>query len=342
MYFISDINNIMGRKCCVTNCNRNYDSQTKEKTFRLPKDMDEREQWLKIIPRDNTPDTKNTVVCERHWPQGYETVKCFGKERPRYPPSVFDCVKPSLLRTTVPAPRTTKRTFSEVRNQLPDELGFFNEADEIANYETFKSEVLKHDFGCPVTVTISTTKNEIYLQSEELLENNEIFKFMLKIKEDFSYEGFHFGVKCTIKSLSQNRITRITRWSQLDEAMRFLRNSVSSRIETVLHEQAAAMGVKGVGERKLSNSTIVRAFRYFALSRTSYDRLRQDFELPSVATLTRMTSSTKRYDDITYYSTSSFIRPSINRSCEFAAERRESTIKQTSILSFFSNSTDES
>ena len=33
---------------------------------------------------------------------------------------------------------------------------------------------------------------------------------------------------------------------------------------------------------------------------------------------------------------------SINRSCEFAAERRESTIKQTSILSFFRNSTDES
>ena len=30
------------------------------------------------------------------------------------------------------------------------------------------------------------------------------------------------------------------------------------------------------------------------------------------------------------------------RFCEFAAERRESTIKQTSILSFFSNSTDES
>ena len=33
---------------------------------------------------------------------------------------------------------------------------------------------------------------------------------------------------------------------------------------------------------------------------------------------------------------------SINRSCEFAAERRESTIKETSILSFFGNSTDES
>ena len=62
------------------------------------------------------------------------------------------------------------------------------------------------------------------------------------------------------------------------------------------------MGIKGVGERKFSNSAIVRAFGYFALSRTSYNRLRQDFELPSIATLTCMTSSTKQYDDIGYYS----------------------------------------
>ena len=34
----------MGRKCCVTNCNGNHDSTSKEKTFRLPKDKDEREK----------------------------------------------------------------------------------------------------------------------------------------------------------------------------------------------------------------------------------------------------------------------------------------------------------
>ena len=47
---------------------------------------------------------------------------------------------------------------------------------------------------------------------------------MLKIKQDFSYEAYHSGIKCTIASLSQNRITRrpITRWSQIEEAVRFL------------------------------------------------------------------------------------------------------------------------
>ena len=52
----------MGRKCCVTNCNGNYDSTSKEKTFRLPKDQDEREKWLKVIPRHNIPDSKHIVV----------------------------------------------------------------------------------------------------------------------------------------------------------------------------------------------------------------------------------------------------------------------------------------
>ena len=62
------------------------------------------------------------------------------------------------------------------------------------------------------------------------------------------------------------------------------------------------MGFKGVGERKYSNVTIVRAFCYFALSRTACHRFCQDFELPSISTLTRLTSSAKRYHDITYYS----------------------------------------
>ena len=62
------------------------------------------------------------------------------------------------------------------------------------------------------------------------------------------------------------------------------------------------MGFKSVGERKYSNATIVRAFCYFALSRTDYRRFCQDFELPSISTLTRLTSSAKSYDDVTYYS----------------------------------------
>ena len=62
------------------------------------------------------------------------------------------------------------------------------------------------------------------------------------------------------------------------------------------------MGIISVGERKYSNATIVRAFFYFLLSRTALRRFCQDFELASISTLTRLTSSAKSYDDVTYHS----------------------------------------
>ena len=59
-------NIIIGRKCCIINCNGNYDSKNKEKTFRLPVDVSENARWLSAIPRDNISDSKHTVVCEQY------------------------------------------------------------------------------------------------------------------------------------------------------------------------------------------------------------------------------------------------------------------------------------
>ena len=92
----------MGRKCCVTGCNGNYDKQNEESTFRLPSDPEEKKRWLQALPRDNIPLTKDTAVCERHWKKEYPSVMCFGKPRPRDPPSEFFCVKSSLVPTPSP------------------------------------------------------------------------------------------------------------------------------------------------------------------------------------------------------------------------------------------------
>ena len=43
------------------------------------------------------------------------------------------------------------------------------------------------------------------------------------------------------------------------------------------------------GERMYSQELIVRAFQYFATSRSLYNRLRTDYQLPSIKTLTRIT-----------------------------------------------------
>ena len=80
----------MGRKCCVSGCNGNYNDENKEKVFRLPhaiKQKEDRDRWIKIIPRDNIPDNADTSVCERHWPENYKTIICHGHKRPKDPPS---------------------------------------------------------------------------------------------------------------------------------------------------------------------------------------------------------------------------------------------------------------
>ena len=59
-------------------------------------------------------DLKNTVVYEKHWPKGYETMQCYTKLRSRHPPSVFTCIKPSLLQTPTPQARLTMKTSTEI------------------------------------------------------------------------------------------------------------------------------------------------------------------------------------------------------------------------------------
>ena len=60
-----------------------------------------------------------------------------------------------------------------------------------------------------------------------------------------------------------------------------------------------SMGVTYIGEKRYS-ITLVRAFEYFFLLRSTYSCRRQDFQLPSTCTLTKMTSKVKTIDDIAY------------------------------------------
>ena len=53
--------------------------------------------------------------------------------------------------------------------------------------------------------------------------------------------------------------------------------------------------------QKYSPETIVRAFKYFSLSKACYNRLRQDLELPSVKTLARLTFIMKNTDDQRFF-----------------------------------------
>ena len=107
-------------------------------------------------------------MCERHWPNGYETVIHYGKQRPLNPPSLFSCAKPSLLPAAVPPPRES----AEVRSRSDDELDAFNQKDKICSFESLQSQISNYAFG--FSLIINNTDEATLLQSEDQLEQTGI------------------------------------------------------------------------------------------------------------------------------------------------------------------------
>ena len=119
--------------------------------------------------------------------------------------------------------------------------------------------------------------------------------FLIKIYNDLRYETFHLGVKVYAPSLSRNRVSKLDIWSHLEEALRFL--NLREVDQEVLQEQFEAMRATTIGQNVYSAEIIIQAFDYFCTSHTLYSKLRQDYALPSIRILTRITSKVGKFDE---------------------------------------------
>ena len=91
--------------------------------------------WVKAIPRDNIPEnSNNTVVCSKHFPPNFPTIKVKGRERSRDLPSIFKDIPKSLIPTKPPSKRKTVKAASSVRTSKEDELSTFLEFDKIESF----------------------------------------------------------------------------------------------------------------------------------------------------------------------------------------------------------------
>ena len=290
----------MVRKCCVTGCKSNYLTEGEKVTvYRLPSNSEERQRWIKAIPRDNVPDSPHTVVCAKHFPPDFPVIKIKGKSRPRDPPSIFENIPKSLIPTPAPPKRPTIKATSSSRSAKEDELSTFLMHDTISSFETFCSNLSQHKFELEVTPILFG--DYVIIQSKELCADNScIPKYVLKIKQDFNYDAFHMGINCPISTLVRNRIFLCNKWSTIGEVLRYLNCMDTDNKKDVLMQQIDAMSrlnSNNVHEQKYSPEMIVRGFEYFAKSRSLYQQLRIDYQLPSVTTLTKLTSKVSNMDD---------------------------------------------
>ena len=125
----------MPNKCSIIKCRGNYDDATKCRVFRLPKDEQERQKWLNVLPplRNFDIDPSKFFICDKHWPADtpMKTVPG-GHSRPISPPSIFNDIPSSCLPTPKPSPRGPK-----VEDR---QLGYFLKKDWISSFAEFSAD----------------------------------------------------------------------------------------------------------------------------------------------------------------------------------------------------------
>ena len=134
-------------------------------------------------------------------------------------------------------------------------------------------------------------ENILTVQSSKFVDG--IHLFMLRIYNNLHFETFHYGVKCYISSLSKKRINTVDTWSKLEEIIQYLNSMALDHKNNILSQQFLTMAPKMVGI-KYSSDTAIHAFGYYATSQTLSNRLRDNFQLPSLATLGRMMSKVSK------------------------------------------------
>ena len=281
----------MPLKCCAPNCSSNYKtSNEKVSVYKFPKNEEEKELWRKAIPRSNLEITKYTAVCRKHWAEDCKMVVVHGKPRPIDPPSIFENIPRSCLTSPPPKARKTSSSSASVRNIKEDEILQFEKMDQLV-FEDIPSKMAE-DMS---VVTYKVNKN-YHIQARQFHEG--VPEFCVVIQEKgLAFNVFHYGVSCSVPSLIKNKLYSCKTWSCLDEILRYVKARERELKVDVLMNQLSVSGKKAVGKSIYSPEMIARAFEYFCISRSLYDRLRKDFQLPSIRTLTHITSKTSSVDD---------------------------------------------
>ena len=105
---------------------------------------------------------------------------------------------------------------------MEDEIDAFNEEDIICSFEFLKSNIDKFSSSHNSAVLKNILDGEVQIQSKKLVTDTGVPMFLLRIYSNLKYEAFHCGVKITIHSLTCNKISHLSRWSQIEEALREL------------------------------------------------------------------------------------------------------------------------
>ena len=85
-------------------------------------------------------------------------------------------------------------------------------------------------------------------------------------------------------------------WSALNEIVCFLSNKEVTHKTKILLQQVSVTDRNSGRDKWYSMEMAVRAFEYVSTARALHSRIAQDYQLPSIRTLTRITSKVSKVD----------------------------------------------
>ena len=88
-------------------------------------------------------------------------------------------------------------------------------------------------------------------------------------------------MKCLISTLLSSRVNLLKLWSLVEESIRYLNLLEIIHKKEIMIQQILAMELTFKGEKKYKTETLIRAFEYFVLFRSTYSKMREDYKLPS-------------------------------------------------------------
>ena len=210
---------------------------------------------------------------------------------------------PDVPSIQVPAssPRPTKKASSSTRSIEEDQLSEFLSSDKVT-FTSLKENLLKNQRESLEHLSCFIIEYTLYVQSQQYLNGEPLF--LVKIFKDLNFETHYCGIKYTIFTFSKIRVMTIHAWSVFEEIARHLKDMEIDNKKCVLQEHPSAMAPT-FGKRMYSQELIVRVLQYFATSRSLYNWLRNDYPLPSIKTLIRITSKVSALNE-TYFMRSVF------------------------------------
>ena len=279
-------------KCCVVNCRSNYSGQEPTTVFSFPKDEDIRKRWVKFVNRKDWQPTSSSYICKKHFEPKYykkgENNKHHRLNKNMKPvPTIFDPSNATIqsssashITSPVSVPRKSprKRVFQEEQyetffaNDLIKEFNDINEDLSPLGY-SFK----QHDDH---VIFYKLVDNEMSVP--EVTE-------CIRVDKELHVKLFYKGLPLPLPQwFRHGRNCRLTRKSMLENFPAYLQ-SQTEKFYTVFEE----LRKYKLKKRPVYSVSVIRFalfLRYTSIQ--SYRILLEDFPLPSLSLLKKISSGT--------------------------------------------------